>query len=168
MIRVALGMLVVLVDISWQDWDLVPDPLGWALVLSGVLPLIDQLGRRVASTAALALVVSLVAYPPRVNHDVDPVVGWAFSLPQVVFGAILCLSLAPLVPHATRRLARTAAALVALAVAPVAVLLAGRPELLLVVGFLVALVQLYAVYLMLRVADDLISAPRAGAGTPGP
>jgi hypothetical protein len=168
MMRVALGVLVVLVDIGWQAWDVVPDPLGWALVLSGVLPLVNHLGRRVASTAVLALVVSLVVYPPPVGRDVDPVVGWLISLPQLTFVAALCLSLAPLVPRATRRLARTAAALVALSVAPLGVLLTGRSELLFVVGFLVVSLQLYAVYLVVRVADALpTSSGEAGADSRG-
>lgn len=48
--RVAVGLVVVLLDVGWHGWDLLADPAGWGIVLTGVLPVVDHLGgQRVGS-----------------------------------------------------------------------------------------------------------------------
>jgi hypothetical protein len=37
--KVAMGLVIVLVDAFFGGYDAVPDPVGWAMVLAGVLPL---------------------------------------------------------------------------------------------------------------------------------
>ena len=151
--RVAMGLVVVLLDASYNGWDVLADPVGWALVLAGVLPVAEQLGGRVTMTAVLAFVTSLVVYPPVVARTVDPSVGWALSLPHLAFVVVLCLALAALLPELERRFRSTAVVLVVVAVAPVVVLAGGGGVLAVgAVAFVAVITQLYVVYLLFRVS----------------
>jgi hypothetical protein len=77
--------------------DLLPDPLGWALVLHGVGRLRDLPGRSsVTAVVAVALGVSAVLWVPGVDGwlaDRDDSLLWAASLPQVAAVAVLTASL---------------------------------------------------------------------------
>jgi hypothetical protein len=161
--RVAMGLVLVLLDASVNGWDLLADPLGWALVLAGVLPVTELLGGRVALTAVLAFVSSLVVYPPAVVEALDPSVGWALSLPHVAFAVVLCLALARRLPDFARRFRVVAVVMVVVGLAPVLVL--GAPVLVLVgvIAFVAVVTQGYLVYLLFRV-HRLVPGP----GEPGP
>jgi hypothetical protein len=151
--RVAAGLVLVLLDVSVDGWDVLADPVGWALVLAGVLPVTELLGGRVALTAVLAFVTSLVVYPPAVVRAVDPAVGWALSLPHLAFLVVLCLALAGRLPAYERRFRVTAVVLAVLGVAPVLVLGGGLLVLAGALAFAAVVTQLYVVYLLFRVAD---------------
>lgn len=102
---VALGLVVVALVVDGGGWDLLPDPMGWGLVLAGTLALPRDIHRRDAMVvaAATALVVAAVVWPPGVAErvaDTDESLSWALSLPQLAY--LLLLS------DGLRRAARTA------------------------------------------------------------
>lgn len=91
---VALGLVIIALVVDGRGWDLLPDPLGWLLVLVGTRALPATLRHRGAllTSAALALVVSAVVWPPAVAEQVsatDDSVAWALSLPQLAYLALL-------------------------------------------------------------------------------
>jgi len=91
---VALGLVIIALVVDGRGWDLLPDPLGWLLVLVGTRALPTTLRHRGAllTSAALALVVSAVVWPPAVAQQVsatDDSVAWALSLPQLAYLALL-------------------------------------------------------------------------------
>ncbi len=91
---VALGLVIVALVVDGNGWDLLPDPIGWALVLLGTLALPREIHRRDAMVvaAALALVASAVIWPPGVAErvaDTDESLSWALSLPQLAYLLLL-------------------------------------------------------------------------------
>ena len=77
---------------SWKQYDLLPNPLGWLLVLTGLFAL-----RRLRSSFGAATWAGLVAFAvsvplwlPQVSHRLDAAGGWFASLPQVVCCLLLC------------------------------------------------------------------------------
>jgi hypothetical protein len=61
--RVAWGFLVVLVDLRFEHFDLIPDVLGCALVIAGLSALADRhVGFRVARLAAWGALVTAVFF----------------------------------------------------------------------------------------------------------
>ena len=153
--RIAMGLVVVVVD-TLGGYDLLPDVLGWALVLWGLTGLPgDRSGLRYA--AVVAAVTSVVLYPPAVHErlaDADPSLQWAASLPDLVFALLLARALLRLAqpadgPH-DRRLAGRMRLLVTvsgvLAVAPVLVFSAGAEDLLPAATLLVQLMWLWLIW----------------------
>ena len=65
--RIAMGLVIVVLD-TQTPWDLLPDVLGWLLVLAGVtvLPVPDRGTLR--TSAVVAALVSVVVYPPQVHE----------------------------------------------------------------------------------------------------
>jgi hypothetical protein len=151
--RVAAGLVLVLLDVSVDGWDVLADPVGWALVLAGILPVTELLGGRVALTAVLAFVTSLVVYSPAVVRAVDPAVGWALSLPHLAFLVVLCLALAGRLAAYERRFRVSAVVLAVVGIAPVLVLGGGVLVLAGALAFAAVVTQLYVVYLLFRIAD---------------
>jgi len=94
---IGMGLVVVALAARAVGVDLLPDPLGWGLVLYGVNRL-AVLPRRstVAAVVAAALLVSVVLWLPGVDGwlaDRDDSLLWAASLPQVAAVAVLTGSL---------------------------------------------------------------------------
>lgn len=154
--RVAMGLVVVVVD-TLGGYDLLPDVLGWALVLWGLAGLPgDRSGLRYS--AVVAALTSVVLYPPAVHErlaDAGPSLQWAASLPDLVFALLLARALMRLAapagePVRNRRLAGRMRLLVTvagmLAVAPVIVFAAGAEELLPAATLLVQLMWLWLVW----------------------
>src|SRR6478735_2782626 len=104
--RIAMGLVVVVVD-TLGGYDLLPDVLGWALVLWGVAGLPgDRSALRYA--AVVAALTSVLLYPPAVHEPLssaDPSLQWAASLPDLVFALLLARSLQRLAQPHDRRLA---------------------------------------------------------------
>lgn len=101
---VALGLVIITLVVDGRGWDLLPDPLGWLLVLLGTRALPPTLRHRGAmlTSAGLALVVSGVLWPPAVATEVvttDDALAWALSLPQLAY----LLLLADAARHAARQ-----------------------------------------------------------------
>ena len=165
--RVAMGLVVVVVD-TLGGYDLLPDVLGWALVLWGVAGLPgDRSGLRYA--AVVAAVTSVVLYPPAVHEplaDADPSLQWAASLPDLVFAFLLARALMRLAqpderpderpddrtdgrPNDRRlagRMRRLVTVTGVLAVAPVLVFAAGAEHLLPAATLLVQLMWLWLIW----------------------
>ncbi|MEV7429478.1 hypothetical protein AB0N29_07635 [Nocardioides sp. NPDC092400] len=96
---VAMGLVVVGLTAAFGSYDALADPLGWVLVLLGVLRLPADVERRtvLAALAALAGAVSVPLWLPAVAEavaDLDASVSWALALPQLGFVAVLCHVLA--------------------------------------------------------------------------
>ena len=159
-----MGLVIVLVDAWFGGYDGVPDPLGWALVLAGLLPLRDVLrGRALVGTAVVCLLVSLATYPPQVAGRLDDAGGWALSLPQLAFAFLLCTALAEHLVEEPGPLAGRFRMLrwpfVVLAVAPVLVLGGGVEVLRDPLAFLVVAVQVYLVYLLFAASGRVPGPP---------
>lgn len=93
---VAMGLLIVVLDVGAGGWDWIPDPLGWVLVLMGLAPvkgLVPGHGLLVGFGWG-CLVVSVLTFPAGSVDTIDESLGWLFSLPTVVFSVLLCGSLA--------------------------------------------------------------------------
>ena len=94
-----MGLVIVVMVARFHGYDALPDPLGWVLVLLGVRALSPALPHRssLLGLASLAGVVSVVLWFPGVTdslYDTDPSLAWAANLPQLLFAALLCHSLA--------------------------------------------------------------------------
>ncbi|MDN4161140.1 hypothetical protein [Nocardioides abyssi] len=132
---VAMGLLVVGLTASFGEYDALPDPLGWVLVLVGLLRLPTGTARRpvLVALAALAGVVAVPLWVPSVAEaleDVDASVAWALTLPQLVCMGLLCHVLAIRATGAgdlagARRLRLAVTLVVVVAALPVLVLGAG-------------------------------------------
>lgn len=155
--KIAMGLVVVLVDASFAGYDGVADPLGWSLVLWGLLGLRPhQFGTNgLLWLAGLALVVSVVTYPPQVAERIVSSVGWALSLPQLVFSFVLCVVLAPVAGDLGRRFRLLRWLFVVLAVVPVIALGADVEVLLDPLAFAVVATYVYLVYLLFRASSTV-------------
>ena len=168
---IGMGLVIVAVAARAGGVDLLPDPLGWCLVLYGV----QQLGVLPRRSTAAALVVvalgaSVVLWVPGVDGwlaDHDDSLLWAASLPQVAAVVALTVALAGAAGDAGDRAAarwlRWARTLTVVAgVLPVVVLATGTATVgvMLLVG-LVALVL--TIVLTFRYAGRAWAAPRPAA-----
>lgn len=157
--KIAMGFVIILVDASFSGYDGVPDPLGWALVIAGLMPLRSVLDNASALVllAATCLVVSLATYPPQVTERLNESGGWALSLPQLAFSFVLCGALAPVAGWLAGRLRVLRWVFVVLAVGPILVLgggmeILGDPLALLIVG-----ANIYLVYLLFQASGQVPS-----------
>jgi len=108
--RIAMGLVIVLLPANfphdphpvWAFYDALPDPLGWALVLTGVHALRGHLDVDVLAWFGwVALVVSVPLWFPQLNHllvpeynhGIDVSFQWFLSLPQTVFSLLLARSI---------------------------------------------------------------------------
>lgn len=159
-----MGLVIVLVDAFFGGYDAVPDPIGWAMVIAGLLPLRTRLesGSGLVMLAGLCLVVSAVTYPPQVSGLLEESGGWALSLPQLAFSFVLCTSLAPLAGPFETRFALLRWAFVAAAVGPVLVFGGGVEVLRSPVALLVVLANLYLVYLLFRASPQVTPEVKPG------
>jgi hypothetical protein len=89
----ALGLVVVFVDVSTPDW--VADPLGWILVLVALAAIREQLPdyRQVSLAAWTSLALSVVTWPESSVAHLDGWLELLFSLPVLAFCFLLCDSL---------------------------------------------------------------------------
>lgn len=167
-----VGLLVVVVDLSVDAVDLTADWVGWLMVLLACSRLPSHLAPgRLAVTAGLALLVSVVTWVPGALVDVedlDTPLAWAISLPQVVFVLLLALSMARAAESGTDVGARgwwrlVAGGAVVLLLLPPVVYGAGVAAVLLVGALLGLAAVVTAVVLCFRHADrPWALAPAAG------
>ena len=98
--KIAMGLVIVLLEApfpphpspSWERYDFLPNPIGWALVIAGTWALaranpVFAPHRWLAATAGA---VSVPLWFPQVQHGLDASGQWFTSLPQIAF----CLWLA--------------------------------------------------------------------------
>lgn len=156
---IAMGLVIIALE-AWVGggYDVLPDPLGWLLVLHGLggLPVTLPHRQGLRLVGLLALVMSIVLWFPSVRdalEQADESLLWAADLPQLGFVGLLCLALsrtAAVDPRASRWL-HTAAALTGLAaVVPVLVLGAGADTLVEVMVVGAGLVLLLVIVLLFR------------------
>jgi len=98
--KVAMGMVIVVLfayfpahpSPDWKRYDALADPLGWVLVLLGMAALVrhDDAFSTSRWCAVLAGVVSIPMWFPQLSHRLDDSGQWFASLPQIVFGLLLC------------------------------------------------------------------------------
>ena len=156
---IAMGLVIVALSAPIAGgYDALPDPLGWVLVILGVRGLPADLPRRdaIVRLAWLAAAVSVPLWWPGVTdaaYGTNPSLGWALSLPQLGFAAVLCHSLATNAVAAEDHkagfwLRLAMAAFVVAAVLPVIVFGAGVASLELTADFGAALVLLTLIWLL--------------------
>jgi hypothetical protein len=94
---VALGLVIVVLTAPVRSFDLLPDPLGWLLVLAGVARL-PWGGRGALRTLTrVSLVVSVVVWMPSARDALnvtDDSLAWAASLPELLTAVVLAHVLA--------------------------------------------------------------------------
>jgi hypothetical protein len=89
----ALGLVIVFVDVSTPDW--VADPVGWVLVLIALAAVKEQLPdyTQVSLAAWVSLELSIVTWPGSSVAHLDGWLELLFSLPVLAFCFLLCDSL---------------------------------------------------------------------------
>lgn len=164
--KIAMGLVIVLVDAFFGGYDGVPDPLGWAMVIAGLLPLRAVLaeGSALVTAAAICLVVSLATYPPQVADRLDESGGWALSLPQLAFSFLLCTALAAVSGWLAGRFRLLRWVFVAVAAGPVLVFGGGVEVLRSPIALLVVGANIYFVYLLFQASAVLRAAEASSEG----
>jgi hypothetical protein len=89
---VAMGLVIVFLDIGPSGWDWVADPIGWVLVLVGLAALKEILPnyRGLAITGWVCLGIAVLTWTPDSIAKLGDGFGWVFSLPTVAFCVLLC------------------------------------------------------------------------------
>ena len=89
----ALGLVIVFVDVSTPDW--IADPLGWILILIALAAVREQLPdyRQVSLAGWTSLALSVVTWPESSVAHLDGWLELLFSLPVLAFCFLLCDSL---------------------------------------------------------------------------
>jgi hypothetical protein len=155
-----LGLVIVVLDVTVDGWDLTADPAGWLLVLLGMSDLRDhaRYGLLVA-LGSLALAVSAVLWFPAVAAAVDDApaaLAWLVSMPQVVWCGVAAYTLADVAGAAGDDGLRTMFRLAAAGfVAAVGLPLLGTGDLVLfvVLGALAATLSLVTLIVLLFLAS---------------
>jgi hypothetical protein len=90
---VALGLIVVFLDVGSPDW--VADPIGWLLVLVGIAAVRERLPDYgyLQVTAWVCLGLAVVTWPPEALPHLDEALAWLFDLPTLAFCFLLADSL---------------------------------------------------------------------------
>ena len=99
---VLLGLVVVALQVRVNGYDLLPDWIGWILVLIGSASLPVRRQGALLVSAGLACAAAVVVYLPDVNGQVaatDDALSWALSLPQSAYLVLLADGLR----HAAKR-----------------------------------------------------------------
>lgn len=157
--RIAMGLVITLIDSDIRGFDGVPDVLGWALVILGVRGL---RGRVPLSTllplAVVAAVVSLALVHRSLTDGLPESTGWLLSLPQLAFCLVLCAAMARYVgvgpgahrPDLERRYTLLRWAFVVVAAGPLPLYGAGVDVLLVPLAVLTVATNVYLVYLLFQ------------------
>lgn len=92
-----MGLVIVLLTAPVHGFDLLPDPLGWILVLIGLaqLPVPQRGGLRALAT--ISLLVSAVVWFPAARDSLDVTdlsLAWAAGLPELATVIVLAHALA--------------------------------------------------------------------------
>jgi len=153
-----MGLVIVVLRAPFGGYDALADPVGWGLVLAGLLPLKGVLRGwgTVAFLAAVAAVVSVPLWLPVVADRIDPSGQWAVSLPQAAFCVALCSALSSTGEDAGAKEADRFGVLrwafVVVAAAPVLVYGGGMDALAAPVAVLAVLANVALVYLLFKVS----------------
>lgn len=174
--KVAMGLLIVVLDADLGGFDAVPDVLGWLLALLGVRDLRRDLPEAgtLLGIGGLAAVVSLALLRPAWTEQAPESTGWLLSLPQLAFCLALCAAMARYVvvrpgahrPDLERRYTLLRQAFVVVAVGPLLLYGAGVDVLLVPLAVLTVATNVYLVYLLFR--SSRVGPPPHGRAAPEP
>jgi hypothetical protein len=155
--KVAMGLVITIVDAPIAGYDAVPDVLGWVLVVMGLLELRPRMP--VGSLLPLAVVgalVSLATLRPSLLDGLHESTGWLLSLPQIAFSIVLCGASATLAqPLLARRFRVLRWAFAIAAAGPVLLYGAGVHALLVPLAVLSVAANVYLVYLLFRASTEV-------------
>ena len=167
-----MGLVIVFLSARFVGYDALPDPVGWALVVAGLLPLRTTMPLG-GSALALAAIAGLVAVPlvlPAVDSRLDPSGQWAASLPQTAFCIVLCSGLCTLADQAgdteATRFGLLRWVFVAVALGPVLVYGGGVDALTSPVAVLAVLANVALVYYVFKVSRRPYGLPVATVPSP--
>lgn len=156
--KVAMGLVIVFVSARFSGYDALPDPVGWALVVAGLLPLRARvpLGGWAVALAVLAGAVAVPLVLPAVEERLTPSGQWGVSLPQILFCVVLCTSLCAVADRAgdkeAARFGLLRWAFVAVGAGPVLVYGGGVDALATPVAVLAVLANVALVYYLFKVS----------------
>lgn len=156
--KIAMGLVIVVVDSYLAGFDAVPDVLGWALALTGLWAMRSRVPgfEGIATSAVLSGLVSLALLRPDWTADLPESTGWLLSLPQLVFTILLCGALATLAREQAADVAQRFRILrglfVVLVIAPALVYGGGVDALIVPLAVVTVLANVYLIYLLFRVA----------------
>lgn len=155
--KIAMGLVLTLVDAGAQSYDLVPDVLGWVLVVLGLLALRDRISTvALMPLAVLSGIVSLADFAPGLLEDLPESSGWLLSLPQLAFSLLLCGEVARLVsPSLARRFRGLRWVFGVVAVGPVLLYGGGVAALLVPLAVVAVAAGIYLVYLLFRASTEV-------------
>jgi len=118
----ALGLIVVFVDVSTPDW--VADPLGWILILIALAAVKERLPDygQVSIAAWISFALSVITWPSSSVVHLDGWLELLFSMPVLAFCFLLCDSLRDVsVPERTGRFRLLCWSYALLVLAPIAI-----------------------------------------------
>ena len=130
---VAIGLAITAIYDARHGWDLLPDPIGWLLILAALIELtmrLDLAQRRTLWVLGIgATLAAGVLWVPAIRDSIanaDPSLGWAIELPRFTFFALLCHSLSVSARDTGTRVATgwaswTAVGFIVCAIAPIVV-----------------------------------------------
>jgi hypothetical protein len=159
--KIAMGLVITLVDAIIAGYDAVPDVLGWVLVVMGLLELRDRLTvSTLLPLAVIAGLVSLASIRPDLLEDLPESTGWLLSLAQIAFSFVLCAEVATLVDEPLARRFRVLRWVFLVVGAGPVLLYGGGVDVLLVpLAVLAVAAGVYLVYLLFR-ASTAVHGPR--------
>jgi hypothetical protein len=155
--KIAMGLVIVIVDAFFAGYDAVPDVLGWVLVVMGLLELRDRIS--VSTLVPLAIVsgvVSLTGFWPDLLEDLPESTGWLVSLPQIAVSFLLCGEVSRLVgEHLAKRFGVLRWVFVVAALGPVLLYGGGLDVALVPLAVLSVAANVYLVYLLFRASTEV-------------
>ena len=163
--KIAMGLVITLVDVLAAGYDIIPDVLGWVLVVLGLLELRDRITvTTLVPMSVLAGLVSLVGFLPDLLEDMPESTGWLISLPQIVVSYLLCVEVAGLVARPlSSRLRFLRWIFVAAAAGPVLVYGGGLDVTIVPLALLSVGANVYLAYALFRAAGE-VHGPRRPSG----
>lgn len=153
-----MGLVIVFLSARFAGYDALADPVGWGLVVAGLLPLRARvpLGGSALTLAVIAGAVAVPLFLPALDARLEPSGQWGASLPQTAFCVVLCSSLCTLADRAgdpeAARFGLLRWVFVAVAAGPVLVYGGGVDALTTPVAVLAVLANVALVYYLFKVS----------------
>jgi hypothetical protein len=154
---VAMGLVIVFLDVGPGGWDWIADPIGWVLLLIGLSPLKERVPNQTGLVVAgwVCLVVSVLVFLPDSVATLAPFLGWLFSLPTIGFCFLLCDSLEESTPASLAvRFRWLRWAFVVVAVLPFLVFVVGWEWLTIPTAVVAVLTNIVMVFTVWAAGDD--------------
>lgn len=160
-----MGLVIVFLSARFAGYDALADPVGWGLVVAGLLPIRRHVpyGETATGLAVLAGVVAVPLVLPALDERLAASGQWGASLPQTVFCAVLCMSLTevsgPAGDPEARRFALLRWVFAAVALGPVLVYGGGVDRLAAPVAVLAVVANVALVYYLFKVSRRSYGSP---------